>query len=326
MKDKFVREVDPTGASLSMLDGRTAGIREINEQASPSSLLSRKRMVVIEDVFQNKGEKIFEELIELLKTQEKNDNILIFWDSSVKTGKKENILFINSAGEEKPLGVKPLKLFKYLAKQKFAQEFKGLSNVEAAGWVKKETEARGAQITLPAANLLVSLAGTDLWQINNEISKLVNYKSGLEPQIIKGGQKIVIEEKDVEELVRGNFDEDIFALTDAVSAKNKALAARLLEEQFTAGLSDVYLLTMITRQFNILLQIRQALDKNETQRKMQSDLKLHPYVLQKGAAQARNFTLAQLKNILSRLIEMDYLMKTGRGDIQTMLSMLFARI
>ena len=327
LKDKFVREVDPTGGSLSVVDGAKTSLREINEQVGASSLWARKRLVVIEDIFLNKGENIFVDLLEFLEKQVESDNVLIFFDSTIKMEKKygkEMPVAINSSGETKPLTVKPGKLFKLLASQKFAQEFKALSNTETATWVKKTAEARGAQITLPNAGRLVALSGNNLWQLSNEIDKLISFKSGQAPQLVKDGQQVVIEEGEIEELVSGNFQENIFALTDAISAKNKGLAMKILEEQFSAGSADVYLLVMITRQFRILWQIRQALDAGESQRQMLSALKLHPFVLQKGTAQARQFSADQLKRILNRLTEMDYQLKTGQGEIKSMIDLLIS--
>lgn len=326
LKDKFIKEVDPSGGSLVTIDGSTAKLGEINEQISPSSLLVKKRMVVIEDVFLNKGQNIFEELAELLEKKKTSDNIIVFFDTSIKTkkvGSKESIMMVDAGGKEKAILVKPKKLFQFLVKQQFVQEFKALSNTEMATWIKREVERRGGQMSYQAINLLVSLVGNDLWQVNNEIEKLISYKLGIEPKLVEGGKPPIIEVGDVEELVRGGFDENIFALTDAISAKNKAQALKLLEEEFDGGVADVYLLTMIIRQFKILLQIRVSLDQGQTSRKMISSLKLHPFIVQKGINQVRNFSLDQLKKIISRLVEMDSKLKTGKGDMRTMLDMLF---
>ena len=48
IKDKFLREVDPSGHSLATIEGENASVEKINEMVSASSLFARKRMVVIE--------------------------------------------------------------------------------------------------------------------------------------------------------------------------------------------------------------------------------------------------------------------------------------
>lgn len=319
VKEKFLREVDPSGNSLNMVDGETATIGKINESAGAGTLFARKRMVVIENLFSNKSQNIFEAVYEYFKNKKSDDNIVIFWDNLVKLKKgkvKEEAIKLDSSGREKKLSGGALKLFNFLAKQKFAQQFSSLSNTEASLWIKKEVEARDGKISSQAAQLLSAFAGGDLWQADNEIGKLLNY--------IKTGE--IIEPADIELLAKGKFDENIFALTDAISNKNAAAAVKLLEEQKEAGLADSYLLAMIIRQIKILLQIRQALDSGDSPRKIMSALKLHPFVAQKGMGQARRFTLPALKNILNELVKIDFNMKSGRADAKTGLSLMIARM
>lgn len=310
-KEKFLREIDPGGSSLIILDGEKTTMEKFNELISPSSLLSKKRMIVVEGLFANKSQAIFKQVNDFLKKRKSKENIIVFLDS-VK-------------GEEKLPKYKS-DLFKTLAAEKYAQEFRALSNTEATAWTKKEVEARGGRISREAALELTSLLGSDLWQINNEIEKLVNFKAGQKLNLADSDKGTEINAEDVKRMVRGQFDENIFALTDAISNKNKSAAAALLEEQLEAGLTESYLLNMTIRQFKILLQIRQALDLGIASRSMASTLKLHPFIVQKGISQARNFSLPALKSIFSHLVNMDYLMKSGKGEIKPMLSLLIAKI
>jgi DNA polymerase-3 subunit delta len=310
-KEKFLREIDPSGNSLVTLDGESVSLEKINEAVSPASLLVKKRMIIIENLFSNKSQAIFNQFVNLFKKRGIEDNIIIFLD--------------RVSGAEKLPKYKS-ELFKALAEQKYAQEFKPLSNTEATAWTKKEVELRGGKISASAAAELTSLLGSDLWQISNEIDKLINYKASQKLHLLDGEKGAIIEAEDVKNLTRGQFDENIFALTDAISARNKQAAARLLEEQVEAGLTESYLLAMIIRQFKILLQIRQALNSGLTSRKIINLLKLHPFVVQKGINQARNFNLNILKNIFSKLVEIDYNAKSGKADIKSALSLLIAKI
>lgn len=326
LKEKYLREVDKLGSGLNILAGAKASFSEIAEAVSPSSLLSKKRLIIIEDIFLNKDQSIHEKLLEYFKKHEAGDNIIIFWESGIKTKKVKNSLapmLISSGGQDKPLNKKQADFFKFLAKQKYTFSFDQLSNTQAAAWVKKNAAERGGKISAKAAEVLVGLVGTDGWRMISELEKLINFKAAGK---LTDGANVEIEVEDVQSLVRGNFSENIFALTDALSARNKALAARLLDEQVEAGLSDSYLLNMFVRQFRILLQIKQALESGLTQRQIATQLKLHPYVAQKGIEQARNFTLPILKNALNRLAEIDYQVKSGQGDYLTGLNMLIAKI
>ncbi|MBU2008047.1 DNA polymerase III subunit delta [Patescibacteria group bacterium] len=325
LKNKYLREIDKLGSGLKIINGAKASFSEITTAISPSSLLSKKRLIIIEDVFINKDKLIFENLSEYFKNKKQDDNIIIVWESNIKTKKFKNVLapmLLDSSGKEKPLLKKQTEFFKFLSSQKYSYNFNLLSNTESADWVKRQTALRGGKIRAKAAEMLVSLVGPDGWQINNELDKLLSYKAaGALTQA-----EVHIEIEDVQNLVRGNFSENIFALTDALSVKNKSLAIKLLDEQIEAGLSDGYLLNMFVRQFRILLQIKQALESGLNQRQIAGKLKLHPFVAQKGLEQTRHFTLPILKNILSQLVKIDYQVKSGQSDYLTGLNMLIASL
>src|SRR3989339_832001 len=152
-------------------------------------------------------------------------------------------------------------------------------------------------------------------------NKLFNFKKGN-----SGEQGAAIQKEDILLMSRGNFNENIFALTDAISQKNKALALSLFEQELEGGTADTYLVHMITRQIKILLQIKEALEQGLTPRKIINKLKFHPFVVQKTSVQAKNFTLAKLKNILSLLVYIDQKIKTGKVDAKTGLELLIVKI
>lgn len=301
LKDKFTRDVDPDAGSLNLVDGTTATFKDIQEKINTGSLFVKKRMVVVENIFKNKKEKIFTELADYLKKfASSEDNVIIFRDEELGT-------------KDKPLKTDTKKLFTLLSKQPYSQEFKPLTDSQLLTFITKEIKSYQKEIGMPAASLLINLTGGDLWLIVSNLRKLAF-----------SSEAKTITSAEVKESVPGSYDENIFGLTDALSAKNKKLAISLLEEQYAAGLSDEYLITMLIRQFKILLQIRTAVDEKVNPANLASQLKLHPFVIKKGLLQAKNFTVSGLKNYLDRLIRLDFLNKTGNGDIKTELTMLIS--
>lgn len=301
MKNKFIKDVDHESNSLSVLDGQTTTLKEIGEKINTGSLFVKKRLVVIENIFKNKKTKIFPELAEYLKKfSTSEDSVIIFIDEELNS-------------KDRPLKVDAKKLFTFLSKQKYVQEFAPLSNIQLLSFIKKEASSYQKEMSSIAASILINLSGADLWVIASEIKKLSFYS--LEK---------MISEKDVKELCVGTVSDDIFALTDALSTKNKALALKLLEEQYASGLSEEYLIAMFIRQFKILLQIRSGLDNNLSQAEITGKLKLHPFVIKKGLSQARNFSLDNLKNYLNQLIHLDFSNKIGRSQIKTELMLLIS--
>jgi DNA polymerase-3 subunit delta len=303
MKKKFISEIDAQSQSITEIDGSTATIQKISEQINTGSLFVKKRLIIIQDIFQNKKEKIFAELADYLKKfTSGDDNIIIFRDEAINP-------------QNKSLKTDTKKLFSWLLKQPYTQEFKILDNTQLMSFIKKEASRYQKNITAPAASLLISLTGPDTWLIAGEIKKLSDRNNEGE-----------ISKEIIQEMVTGSFDENIFAFTDALSTKNRSLAIRLLEEQYAAGLSDEYLLTMLIRQFKILLRVKSSLEHSSSSQDLSTKLQLHPFIIKKSISQCRNFSLPDLKNYLNRLIELDFGNKRGISGLKTELTLLISEL
>ncbi|HRY63352.1 MAG TPA: DNA polymerase III subunit delta [Patescibacteria group bacterium] len=298
-KEKFVREVDKSGLNLVELNAEKININDLNKAISTQSFLAKKRMVVIKNIFDQR-KALQTEVLELLKAGKfrdgKDDNILIFWD-------------------EEP--DKRTALFKYLEGSKFKEEFEILKNNELTRWIIKKVEAKGGQISKMNADTLASKSDGNLWALNQEIDKLL---------AVCQGREIGREDLETSSLVK--LDDNIFNLTDAIGNKNTKLALKLLHESIEGGANEIYLLTMIVRQFRILIQVKAALEEGPADtaggrgnyRALAQSLGIHPFVVQKALPQAMKYSMEQLKAIYRRLLEIDLKLKTG-GDGETLLEM-----
>ncbi|MFC1598606.1 DNA polymerase III subunit delta [Patescibacteria group bacterium] len=301
---KFKAEVDETGMNLSILDGVTLKFEQFNQHVKATPFLSRKRMVVIKNLIsQNKSKEIQKEIVNLLSeefTKPNQDNIIVFWEA------------VN-----KPKDIRKNQLWQRLVKEKFAEEFKPLTATQINHWITSEIKNREGEIDKSAIPLLAATIGNDLWQISNEIDKLISYKSG---QVITG--------EDIETLVKAKFDDDIFKLIDALANKNKKDALRLISEQINAGANEMYLLTMLIRQFRILLMLKDLQQENQQINKSEiaSKLKIHPFVAQKSLWQVKNFTLEQLKQIYLQLLDIDLKIKTSSTKAKTLFDLFIVQI
>ena len=308
LKEKFIKEVDPRAQSLNVIDGLSATIKEISEKINTGSLFVKKRMVIIEDIFENKKEKVFEELESFLKHKQESsksddDDIIIFKDGDLNNPNTK-------------LKKEAKKLFVFLSSQKYVQEFKNLSGGQLVSFTQEEFKKLNRSIETSALKLLLEKTGDDLWRLSSEIHKLA--------MMIK--EKGTVKIEDIKNEVSGSFDEHIFNLTDAISARQQKVALRLLEEQYLAGLSEDYVLTMLIRQFKIMLQVKSALLENQSPAQIASSLKLHPFVVKKSLSQVSNFGLEELKIKLNHLIALDFGNKTGQKDLKTELALFVFKI
>ncbi|MDD2354282.1 MAG: DNA polymerase III subunit delta [Patescibacteria group bacterium] len=300
-KNRFTKEVASASSSLDILDGQTIVTSAIIEKINTGSLFARKRLLIIDNLFRNKKTTIFKEILDYLpKIENRDDLVVIFKEGRIV---------------EKSLNADGKKLFNFLKKQKFSQEFKNLSPASLNNFIKKEAELYNKKINQAACDALIRQSDDDLWLISQSIKKAA-----------LATDKELIDLETISFYIVDHFKEDIFALTDAISNKNRALALKILEEQFAAEISDEFLIVMLARQFKILIRIKSALAKGLAAEEIAQTLKIHPFVVKKGIPQANNFSINQLKYCFNKIIEFDKKNKTGEGELKSELLLLISNI
>lgn len=294
LKSGFIAKKDQANLNLITLDGASMSLDKFKQECLAISFFGDKKMIVISGILEKNGagqKKQREEMAEFLKAKEKS--------------LENNLVFTDWFEDPKKIPAQD-KLFQLLKKQKYSWEFNQLRGSELNSWLKKYCEENKIRLEPAAASELILLVGNELQQLASELKKLSAYRKGES-----------ITKADVAEMVRAKFDENIFNLTDALSAKNQKLALRLLSDQLRAGSPPLAILTMIQRQFRILLRLQGRLEgssgyPNKTQ--LAKELGLHEFIIMKGLGQVKNFSSAKLKKIYGDLLEMEQQLKTGHKN------------
>lgn len=179
-------------------------------------------------------------------------------------------------------------------------------------WLRQRAQGLGGTIEPQAAHLLAELVAEDPHLADLELRKLLDYVDRRRP--------IALE--DVEGLTPFRGQGDVFALVDSIGSRNGRQALqrlhRLLEDEDPHPVFG-----MIVRQFRLILQAREYMELGKDPRQV---LGVHPFVADKVAAQARNFSLQGLEEIYHRLLEMDLAAKISAASLDVALDSLVASI
>ncbi|PIR06770.1 MAG: DNA polymerase III subunit delta [Candidatus Komeilibacteria bacterium CG11_big_fil_rev_8_21_14_0_20_36_20] len=280
---KFQTEIDPNRQNVQQLDGEDISADDFFQAVRAAGFLATKKLVIIKNIFNNKNISAWQNsLLDFLKKQkdDQDENYIIFW----QTNKPDN----------------RLKLYKILKKFKFTEEFNPLTPQQLSAWIKKQVTAKKKSIDDQAVNLLLSYVGDNLWQLNQEVNKLIHFA------------KQTISENEIKAIVQAKIDDNIFNLIDALGNKNKALSLKLIEAQLNSGTSPQYVLNMIIRQFRLLIKVKHLEQKYPSA--LAQALKLPNWIAEKTLNQSKLYTPQQLKKIYRQLFFLDEKFKTTSGQ------------
>jgi len=290
LKEKFISS-SLGETNLVILDGKTATFDEIMRQILAIPFLSRKRLVIIENILGTDKKSARGGSASGREIQEKVGQAL-------KKVPESTVLVLVEEG----VPDRRTALFRKLNLPKRAQEFKLLEGEALRRWIKKEVFERGGAIEPAAIGKLVEYLGSDLWRLNAELSKLIAY------------QKKVTSET-IELLVCSQIEGNIFTLIEATAGRQSSRAIGELYKLFQTGASELYILTMIVYEYRNLLLVK---DSQERSRK----INLHPYVLAKTLPLVAKYQLAELKKIYPKLLKFETFIKTGKIEPRVALELL----
>jgi len=293
------KKIHKSGLNLKYLNLSEKGFEDFKDGFQSISMFAEKKLIILEEAFTNQS---FKE--NFLKNSKK------FIDSG-------DIILFHETKETPRSGP----LFKFLKKCAKSQEFKLLEGKNLKNWVKKEIENYKVKINPMALEKLTDYVGNDLWQMANEIGKLVSYKTTTHPPPNKK-----IEVKDIELLVKPKIEPEIFKTIDAIASRNKKQALELIHKHLEKGDNPLYLLSMINFQFRNLLTIRDLIEKNKSPYTLLEEAALHPYVIKKSYFQAQKFKIDELKKIYQKIFQVDLAIKTGKVEPETALDIFIAEI
>lgn len=307
---------DPQFADLNtaQFDGRKLALSELTHACDAVPFLSDKRLVIVEGMlarFEPRHKKSDAEADEpeVEAHPELAKELIAYLPRLPATTR---LVFV----ENKTLA-KNNPVFKFAASdaQAVVKEFTAPDARALPKWIVERVKQKDGVIEPAAVSELAAHIGSDLRLLDNEIEKLLTYRA-----------RAPIRAADVRAVVAAVTESSIFDWVDAIGRREADRALRLLHAQLAHNAAPLYLLTMITRQFRMLLQWRDLAERGMSPDQINAQLKLHPFVARKTAEQARNFSLPQLEAVYQKLLDADAAIKTGRSEPMLALDLLVVEL
>lgn len=193
------------------------------------------------------------------------------------------------------------KLYKTVQKVGFAEEFTTLKTDDMIKFVVKTVNDRGLKISNNNASYLVFNSLNKMENILTEIDKLTSYK--LSGEITK---------EDIDTLLSKSLEVRIFELVEKIGQKDSKGSIEIFNNMILVKESPIMILTMIGRQFKILLLCKTLLENGLSAEQIAVKTKLHPFAVKKTLTATKNFKKLTLYNALFDCVETDEKIKTGK--------------
>lgn len=278
-KKKLKDAVLPSGdtMNLSAYEGKGIQIREVIERAETLPFFADRRLVLIE----NSGffKAASPELAEYIPRMPE-ETCMVFVENEVDRRGK---------------------LYKAVSSAGRAVELKRQNEKTLMNWVLSALRKEKKNITSATMELFFTRTGSDMEFIQNELEKLLCYTAGRD----------VITSEDVEQICTVRTENKIFDMINAVSEGKQKRALALYYDLLSLKEPPMRILYLITRQFNLLMQVKDMLEQGFSQDTIAQKLKIQSFIVRNCARQARSFGLKELKTVVKDCVDMEEAVKSG---------------
>lgn len=121
-----------------------------------------------------------------------------------------------------------------------------------------------------------------------------------------------IEVRDIEAICTTQITNKIFEMVEAVAVRNQKKALDYYYDLLALKEPPMRILYLLTRQFKLLLEVKDLAGKRYDKAAIAKTVGLHPFVAGKYMQQCRTFEKKELRSILEDAVDTEELVKTGR--------------
>ncbi len=270
---------DSDDMNFSKFENKGIDLNEVQSIADTLPFFSEHRLIIIQDSGLFKSSNDFTDYLEHMP----DSTIIVFVEKEID---KRN------------------KLYKYINKNGIAAEIKVKDSEEVLNWAAKRLKESGKVFTRKTMEYFLQRVDNNLYNLSNEIEKIAAYTVGREEITIA----------DIDAVCPAYLQNHIFQMVDAVGAGDTDKALKLYNELIELKEAPSYILYMLIRHFNILLQIGSM--GNAPKNQVASKIGISPYFVGNYQRQSSRFSGKQLKQALDNSLEIEQKFKTGVLDDQ----------
>lgn len=292
-RDKLKKALLGDGDAMNFhyFEGKDVSPGEVIDLAETMPFLAERRVLVLENtgLFAHSGEMLADYLKEPAPTA--------------------YFVFVEESADKRS------KLYKAVTAKGRAVEFKTQDEAVLQRWILGILKKEGMNITGRDLAFFLEKTGSDMENIRGELEKLLCYCMGRD----------VVTAKDIEEICTKQISNQIFDMINAIAEKKQRKAMDLYYDLLTLKEPPMRILYLITRQFNMLLQVKELKNRGCDASTIGEKVGLAGFIARKYVAQAARFRTADLRRAVEDCVEAEEAVKTGKMNDVMSVELLIVR-
>ena len=262
--------------AVEKLEATDLEFSAIMEAVQATPFLSKKKLVVLRDLSQNKA--VAEEIEQIINSISESTDVIVY-DPNID--RRSNT-------------------FKVLKDQTKFEDFPEIDSRNLPKWLVSEAKNQGAELSFSDANYLVERLGPNQNLLANELDKLITYN----PKIIR---------QNIDLLTEPTPQSRIFDLLDAAFKQNKDKALKLYDEQRAQKVEPQAILAMLAWQLRLLVIAKYMGSRSTTEVSKQTGTGEFP--IRKARDLVANIDENRLKTMINDALEIDIKSKNSALDL-----------
>ena len=284
------REIDKLTNGVSDVVKYDLSIDKIDELLDDASCMS---------LFGDKKVLVGENALFLTTTTTNVNHNLDYLSNYLNDDNHENIVVLSVLTDKLDERKKIVKLLKEKSKVIYKEL---IDNKDLPRFVINEFNNEGYKIDYKTANYFVNYVGKNVDILLSEINKMI---------IFKDNDKNITTH-DINEISSKAINDNVFDLSDAIMKKDFKKMYDCYNDLLTLKEEPVKIIAMLGNQFNLVYQCKLLSSKGLSEKEIAITLNVHPYRVK--LAIETDYMISELKDILIKLHNLDFEIKSGKVD------------
>lgn len=284
--------VEMRAFNVDIVDGEKADVKDILSLASAYPMMNEKRVVVVKDFGK------------VASTEKARETL-----TSYCLQPSETTCFIMVSDKKPDFRVK---LFSELKRMNAVYEFPRFYENQLPSWIEERCKRAGKTIEAEAVQFLISVVGTSLRSLHNELEKVFTFV----------GDKRQITADEVTKVVGFAKGNTVFDLQNTVGRSDPQQAVAILKRMLEGGESPQGMIVMLTKYFFTLIRVKELRSNGKSDSELAGELKLPQFFLKEYLVPAERMSFQELERCIVYLRDADLQLKTSGGESSHIMEML----